>query len=170
MNQRPNSGRSCCARGAAEEGSSLVETALASSVVLALIFGILQMSLALYTYHCICEAAREGSRYSIVRGSTSCSNTPKLTNCGASADQIQTYVKSIDVPGLNSAQYMTVSTNWLNASATKPTTWSVCALGTCNAPGNLVKVQVMYELPLSIPFWRSTVLDLRSTSQMVIAQ
>jgi Flp pilus assembly protein TadG len=153
-----------------EEGSSLIETALSSSIVLVLIFGIFQMSLALYSYHSICEVAREGSRYAIVRGSTSCVNTSKLTNCNATALQIQTYVKSINVPGLNSAQYMTVSTSWLNGSATMPTTWSNCTVGICNTPGNMVKVQVGFALPLSIPFWRSTVLNLNSVSQMVIAQ
>jgi Flp pilus assembly protein TadG len=153
-----------------EEGSSLIETALSSSIVLALIFGIFQMSLALYSYHSICEVAREGSRYAIVRGSTSCINTSKLTNCNASAVEIQTYVKSINVPGLNSALYMTVSTSWLNASASVPTTWSDCTVGICNTPGNVVRVQVTFALPLSIPFWRSTILNLSSVSQMVIAQ
>jgi Flp pilus assembly protein TadG len=153
-----------------EEGSSLVETALSSSIVLALIFGILQMSLALYSYDCICEAAREGSRYAMVRGSASCTNTSNLTNCNASADQVQTYVKSLGFPGLNSAAYMHVLTIWLNASAAKPTTWVDCSPAVCNGPGNLVQVQVTYQLPLSIPFWHSTVLSLGSTSQMVIAQ
>ena len=153
-----------------EEGSSLIETALSSSIVLVLIFGIFEISLALYSYHCIGEAAREGSRYAIVRGSTSCVNTSNLTNCNATALQIQTYVKSINVPGLNSAQYMTVSTSWLNDSATMPTTWSNCTVGICNSPGNMVRVQVAFALPLSIPFWRSTVLNLSSVSQMVISQ
>ena len=153
-----------------EEGSSLIEMALSSSIVFVLIFGILQMSLALYSYHSICEVAREGSRYAIVRGSTSCTNTSKLTNCNASAAQIQTYVKSVNMAGLNSAQYMTVSTSWLDGSASMPTTWSNCTVGVCNSPGNLVRVQVTFAVPLSIPFWRSTMLNLSSVSQMVIAQ
>ena len=153
-----------------EEGSSLIEMALSSSIVFVLIFGILQMSLALYSYHSICEVAREGSRYAIVRGSTSCTNTSKLTNCNASAAQIQTYVKSVNMAGLNSAQYMTVSTSWLDGSVSMPTTWSNCTVGVCNSPGNLVRVQVTFAVPLSIPFWRSTMLNLSSVSQMVIAQ
>jgi Flp pilus assembly protein TadG len=153
-----------------EEGSSLIETALSSSIVLALIFGILQMSLALYSYDCVCEAAREGSRYAMVRGSTSCINTSKLTNCGVSADQVQAYVQSLGFPGLNSAAYMHVYTIWLGASAAKPTSWVDCSPAVCNAPGNLVQVEVTYQFPLSIPFWHSTVLSLRSTSQMAIAQ
>ena len=157
-------------RALCEEGSSLVETALASSIVLALIFGILQMSLALYSYDCICEAAREGSRYAMVRGSASCTNTSKLTNCNASVDQIQTYVRSLGFPGLNSAAYMHVYPIWLSASVAKPTTWADCSPAVCNDPGNLVQVLVTYQLPLGIPFWHSTVLSLRSTSQMVIAQ
>jgi Flp pilus assembly protein TadG len=153
-----------------EAGSSLVEMALALNVVLILTFGIFQMSLAFYTQHCISDLAREGSRYAIVRGSTSCSNTPTLTNCNASSAQIQTYVKSIRFPGVDSGQPMTVFPTWLAASATTPTTWSNCTVAPCNTPGSLASVQVTYAFPLSIPFWRSTVLNLQSTSQMVIAQ
>ncbi|HEY4380500.1 MAG TPA: TadE/TadG family type IV pilus assembly protein [Acidobacteriaceae bacterium] len=152
-----------------QEGSSLIETALASSVLLLLIFGIFQMSFALYSYHCICEVAREGSRYAIVRGSTSCTNTPTLTDCNASAAAIQTFVKSLNYPGINS-QSMTVVSGWARVNGTLPATWSDCSPAVCNTPGNMVKVQVNYQLPLSIPFWRATTFTLTSTSQMVIAQ
>jgi Flp pilus assembly protein TadG len=144
--------------------------ALSSIILLTMLFGILEMSLALYSYHYISEAAREGSRYAIVRGSTSCQNTPNLTNCGATAAQIQTYVMTLGFPGINSTQYMTVTTTWLNASATQPTTWSTCTSGTCNAPGNAVKVTVYYAFPLKIPFLPATTLNMSSTSQMVISQ
>ena len=153
-----------------EAGSSLVETALSASVLLLLVFGILEISLALYSYHCIGEAAREGSRYAMVRGSTSCVNTPRLTNCNASVAQIQAYVKGIGFSGLDSGGSMDVFPSWLSPNGTAPATWSNCTSGTCNAPGNLVKVQVTYQFPLNIPFWPGTAVTLQSTSQMVIAQ
>jgi Flp pilus assembly protein TadG len=153
-----------------EAGSGLVETALSASVVLLLIFGIFEISLALYSYHCIGEAAREGSRYAMVRGSTSCVNTPNQPACNASVGQIQAYVKGIGFSGLDSGSPMHVFPSWLTSNGTAPATWSNCTSGVCNAPGNVVKVQVTYQFPLSIPFWPGTTVTLQSTSQMVIAQ
>jgi len=151
-----------------QEGAALVETALASAVFLALLFGIIQIAFALYTYDFVSEGAREGTRYAIVRGSTSCTNTPNLTNCNATAGQIQTYVKGLGFPGISSSN-LTVTTTWCTASA-QPTTWSSCSSGTSKAPGNAVNVVVTYALPLSIPFWKSQSVNISSTSQMIIAQ
>ena len=153
-----------------EDGASLVEMALASVVVFAMLFGIIEISFALYTYDYVSDAAREGSRYAIVRGSTSCTNTPSLAGCNATATQVGTYVKNLGYPGINAALHMTVTTTWLKASAAQPTTWSVCSVGTCNAPGSLVKVQVVYAFPIGIPFWRTTTWNMASSSQMAIAQ
>ena len=157
-------------RGIREDGGSIVEFAFACAVVFGMLFGVIYFSMALYTYHYISEAAREGSRYAMVRGSTSCTNTPNLTNCNAANAQIQTYVQDLGYPGVNAASNMTVTTTWYTASTTQPTTWSLCRTGTCNAPGNIVKVQVVYSYPLSIPFYGTKTLGMTSTSQMVIAQ
>jgi Flp pilus assembly protein TadG len=152
-----------------EDGASIVEMALASAVVFAMLFGVIYFSMTLYTYHYISEAAREGSRYAMVRGSASCTNTPNLTNCNALNTQIQTYVRDLGYPGLDAANKMTVTTTWYNPSASlsSPT---VCTTGTCNAPGNIVQVQVVYTYPLSVPFYGKKTLSLTSTSEMVIAQ
>lgn len=151
-----------------EEGSSLVETAIASAVFFALLFGVIQIAFALYTYDFVSEAAREGARYAIVRGSTSCSNTPSLTNCNATPAQIQTYVRGLGFPGFTSSN-LSVTATWCTASA-PPTTWSSCTSGTSKAPGNAVNVVVTYALPLSIPFWKNQTVNISSTSQMIIAQ
>ncbi len=153
-----------------EDGASIVEMALASAVVFGMLFGVIYFSFALYTFHYTSEAAREGSRYAMVRGSTSCTNTPNLTNCNATNSQIQTYVQDLGYPGIDAANKMTVTTTWYTASASQPTTWARCSTGTCNAPGNIVKVQVTYTFPLSIPFYAKKTLNLTSTSQMVVAQ
>ena len=155
-----------------EDGRSVVEFALACAVLFGMLFGIVYFSMMLYTYHYISEAAREGSRYAIVRGSTCHANTPGLTNCGTTGitnTQLQTYVQDLGYPGIDAANRMTVNTTWYtpSASLSSPT---VCTTGTCNAPGNIVKVQVIYAFPLSIPFWSKKTLNLTSTSQMVIAQ
>lgn len=156
-------------RGRDEQGSMLVEAAISCTVVLALLFGICQMSYAMYLYHFASEAAREATRYAIVRGSTSCTNTPNLTNCNVTASELQTWVQSLGYPGVN-ASNVSVSTSWYSASGSMPTTWSACASGTCNAPGNMVAVTVTYPLTFQIPFSSSFSLNLTSTSQMVISQ
>lgn len=153
-----------------QTGSAVVEIALASVVLMGMILGMFQMFLAFYTYHYISEAAREGSRYAMVRGSTSCTNTPNLANCNATAAEVQSYVQGLGFPGIDATNAMTVSVSWLTVSTGQPATWSACSSGTCNAPGNLVKVQVRYAFPLALPFFTSNTLNLISTSQMAIAQ
>ena len=133
--------------------------------------GILEMSLALYSYDYVSDAAREGSRYAMVRGSTSCVNTPNLTNCGATSAQIQTYVQGLGFPGIDSNS-TTVTTTWLSASATQPTTWTACGTTTaCKAFGEpWLRCGWVYSFPLSIPFISPQMLSIGSTSQVVVAQ
>lgn len=156
-------------RLAQDEGANAVEMAVSCSVLFAVLFGICQMSLALYAYEFTADAAREATRYAMVRGSTSCTNTPNLTNCNATAANIQSYVQSLGFPGITSAN-VAVTTSWYTASSTTPTTWSACASGTCNAPGDLVKVVVTYPLSFTIPFTGNQAFSVSSTSQMVISQ
>lgn len=152
-----------------DDGISAVETAISCTVLFAMLFGICQISLGLYAYHVTSEAAREATRYAIVRGSTSCTNTPNLTNCNATPANLQSYVQGLGYPGVKSSS-LSVSTSWYTAASTTPTTWSACSSGTCNVPGNLVKVTVSYPMSLRIPFANSLSLNLSSTSQMVISQ
>jgi Flp pilus assembly protein TadG len=146
-----------------EEGSAMVEFAVGSTILFLLMFGAMEMCLALYSYHFVSDAAREGARYASVRGST-CAN---LTPCNATSAQIQSYLESLGYPG---ASKLTATTTWLSASSTTPTTWTSCGATQCDAPGNAVQVTVTYALPVSIPLWNSTTFNVTSTSQMVIAQ
>lgn len=154
---------------AAEEGATAVETALASLVFLAMLIGAYQALLALYTVNFVSDAAREATRYAAVRGSTSCTNTPNLTNCNATSAQIQSYIQGLGYPGIKTSK-LTVTTTWLAASSTTPTTWSSCTTGTCNAPGNMAKVVATYAFTLSVPFAPNATFNLSSTSRMVISQ
>jgi len=152
-----------------DEGSNLVEMAISSTILFAMLFGICQVSIALYVYQFTSDAARQGTRYAMVRGGTSCTNTPNLANCNATADQVKTWVRGLNSLGIDSTK-VTVTTTWCSASSTTPTTWSSCSGATSNAPGNVVKVFVSYPLALSIPFSANPSITLSSTSQMVIAQ
>lgn len=147
-----------------ESGASMVEAAVSFLFLITIMFGTLEMFLALSAYDYVSNAAREATRYAAVRGS-SCT---KLTNCGVTSTQIQIYVQNVPFPGIN-ANNVSVATTWLSSSGSTPATWTACN-NQCNTPGNAVQVVVSYPFPLSIPFVPKSTLSVSSTSQMVIAQ
>lgn len=138
-----------------------MEMALSMIILLTLLFGLIELCLALYAYHYVSDAAREGSRYAIVHGST-CSVSGN--SCTVTSGQIQTYVQNLGYPGINPSN-MTVTTTWGSYPA-----GGTCYAPGCNGPGDLVTVMAQYSFNLSIPFLKATALNLTSTSAMVISQ
>jgi len=142
-----------------------------------MLFGIVEVSIGLYTYHYLSDASRDGSRWAMVRGSLSCANTPSLATStpgytcpgGATSADISAYVKGLGY--WKNDPRMTVTATWYQPTTATPVSWSRCSTGTCDQPGYLVKVQVQYNLPLAIPWWPgSGQVALQSSSQMVISQ
>jgi len=153
-----------------EEGTAIVEMALSSIVLFAMFFGIFEASMACYSSNYVSDAARQATRWAIVRGSMCTHNSNGLLDhCNATSDDVTNYVKSLGYPGFKNSN-MSVSTDWYTPSASTPTTWTLCSSGTCNQPGYLVKVVVTYSFPLAIPFVPHRTLSLSSTSQMVVSQ
>lgn len=159
----------------AEDGATLVEFALSASILFAMVFGIIMMSLALYTYDFVGDAARMGTRYAIVRGGW-CTGFPECASGGATGAQIQSYLRGIAYPGIDpnniqvTAEWYTVS---VHTNFSPPTSLTLCATGTpgtCNVPGNAVRVTVSYPMPISIPFWRATTINMSARSQLVVSQ
>lgn len=156
-----------------EEGSQLVEFALTCGILMTFLIGLVQITLAVYAYHYISDAAREATRWAMVRGSACVG----LTGCGAGNSAIQTYVRNLGYPGITAAN-LTTTTTWytetIDATATPPTAvLASCGTtpgGGCDNPGNQVKVQVTYALPVNIPFVPHANLNITSTSAMVISQ
>ena len=153
-----------------EQGSAIVEMAIASAVFLAAVFGIIQACWALYAYNYVNEAAREATRYAIVRGGTYTGNNctaPGPATCvaqaGATGDVSQ-YVKSLAYPGIDTTK-LTVTTTWPGGVGPVCTTPCVS-----NMPGNLVQVVVSYPYSFHIPFVPSATFTMASTSQLVISQ
>ncbi len=144
-----------------EAGSAAVEMALSMFILLSVLIGVFELCLALYSYHYVSEAAREGSRYAIVHGSTC---TVSGISCTVTAAQIQTYVQNLGYPGINPSN-MVVTTTW----SAYPAGGSCVAVG-CNGPGDLVTVSAQYSFNLAIPFVNRSALSLTSTSSMVISQ
>ncbi len=141
------------------EGATLLETAISLAILLTMTFGIIEVGLALYSYNFIAEAAREGSRYAMVRGSYCTSPCTVATNAS-----VQTYVQNLGYPGLNSSN-LTATTTW-------PDTGASCtpSVTPCNNPGNNVMVNVTYSFPWNIPFIPSRTLTMTSTSEVIISQ
>ena len=142
-------------KGAGERGNALVEFAVASSATLMLMLGIVDCGRALYTYHLVADAARSGTRYAMVRGS-SCA----VAGCPATADAIQTYVRGL-APGID-PNALTVTTAWSAAPG--------CADPANQGPGCLVAVQVSYPFRVLVPVLPNFAMTMSSTSTMAIAQ
>ncbi|HYW54371.1 MAG TPA: TadE/TadG family type IV pilus assembly protein [Dongiaceae bacterium] len=137
-----------------ERGSALVEFAIASTVTLTMIFGIVDFGRALFTYHLVSNAARAASRYAIVRGSA-CT----VTGCPATSDQIQTFARGL-APGID-PNSMTVSTSWPGG---------VGCIGANNSPGCPVTVSVTYPFKFMVRLLPQFTMQMTSSSTMIIAQ
>jgi Flp pilus assembly protein TadG len=127
-------------------GATMVEFAMTATVCFGLLFGVMEMSSAVYSYHMVCTAAREGVRYAIVHSPTSANP--------ATTDQIQDYAKTY-ASGLDPAQ--------LTVTATFPADPRLVTLKDA-------KVVVTYNYPLTIPFISPVTLSLSSTSKMLVSQ
>jgi Flp pilus assembly protein TadG len=140
---------------AGERGSALVEFALVSTATLTLMLGIVDFGRALYTYHLVANAARSGTRYAMVRGST-CT----VSGCPATTDTIQTYVRGL-APGID-PNSLAVTTTWTSAGG--------CSDPANQGPGCIVAVQTSYPFRFIIPLLPDFTMTMSSTSQMVISQ
>ena len=155
---------------ARKRGSAVIEFALVSVVFLAFVFGIMDFCRAVYAYEFVTYAARSGTRWAMVRGNQ-CSLANPATWCepasgaatGATAADVQTYVQSLNLPGI-APSLITVTTTW-------PATGSGCTSSSgVNSPGCPVDVMVQYPYDSSIPFIHITTITLTAESQMVISQ
>ena len=126
-----------------------MEFAAAFTMLFMFLFAIMDLSRAAYSYHFVADAAREGTRYAMVRGS-SCTSWP--TACPAAASDIQTYLKNVPA-GIN-PQNLTVTTTWTPN----------------NNPGSLVQVQVQYSFQPIFPLVPKGALVMTSSSEVVISQ
>jgi len=100
--------------------------AVSMTALLMVIIGMMKMCVGVYCYHYTSEAAREGARWAIVRGSSSGQET--------TADAISTYVKTLGYPALTPAN-MTVTVSWAGFP-----TGVTCTPNNnpCDNPGNMV--------------------------------
>ena len=162
-----------------DDGSALVEMAVGSTVFMAFFFGIIQFCFGLYAYNYVGEAAREASRFAMVRGSTCAKDLNSTSFCspysantgttGADSNDVTTFVKNLGFPGMQKSS-VTVTTNWFTVTSTTPHSWSTCTTSPCNVPGNAVQVTVNYPVAVGIPFAGKFNIPVKSTSQMIMVQ
>jgi Flp pilus assembly protein TadG len=150
----------------------MVEFALVAIVLFTCIFGIMGCSLAFYAYHFTAYAAREATRYAMVRGSTwggiSCASVSTL-NCNATTSNVTAYVQSIVTPGISAGPMLSVVTTWPGTNL--PNSSGTCSTSTGNnSPGCLVMIQVTYSFSYLLPFLPTSPLNLKSISEVVILQ
>jgi Flp pilus assembly protein TadG len=173
----PRSLRAWKSRLRGESGSSLIETALTLVILCVVLFGIIEMSLAAYSYHYVSDAAREATRYAIVRGYDWTNSTTGALNycdtsgtyasagCIASTSDIQSYVRNLGFPGIDSNNLAVSS----GCATTPGGTFSTGITPTCIAAG-VVQVTVSYPFTFGLPGMKAFSYNLSSSSQMVISQ
>lgn len=144
--------RAAAAKLRGEQGQSLVEFALTSSILLTFIFGLIETTLAFYSFNMISEAAREATRYAMVRGS-SCT-TSANASCTVTASQVNSYVTGLGWPNLGGGT--------LTPATTFPD-------GNQN-PASRVQVTVSYVFPFHVPFVPTRSMSMSATSVAYIIQ
>jgi len=153
-----------------ETGSELVEFAFSICIVLACMFGILYVSLALYADHFVANAAKEGARYAMVRGSSwggsACTSTSAYS-CTATNTDVNNFVKSILTPGLADSD-LKVNASW---PGTTPSGSTCDTTNGDNSPYCVVEVKVSYSFASSLlPFIPEKTLAFSSTSIVPITE
>ena len=147
-------------------------------LLLTLMFGVIETSMAVYSFHFVANAAHEATRYAIVRGSswnpTTCDGTGSAgsgygsAQCQASAADIQNFVATRNFPGVNITAG-DVCVEYFSAVPSSVST-SCTSNSTPNAPGDIVQVTVTYPFTFNVPGFPAYTVSLSSTSQSVIAQ
>jgi Flp pilus assembly protein TadG len=152
-----------------ESGEVLIEFAISICVLLAMTFGIMEFSRAIYTSHFLSFAAGQATRYAVVRGSTWVGNncvSVSTQDCAVTSAEITGYVQSIAPPGMSSAA-LTTTTTWPGTTAAG----GACAESNgANSPNCVVKVVVTYPFTFVLPFMPASTLTFTATSEKAILE
>ena len=136
-------------RSCGDRGETLIEFALAGTVFFMMMFGTMELGLAVWNYNTLSSLAQDGARWAAVRGS----------ECGcaqAVSTNVQDYVRS-RVLGMSPAA-VNVTTTWPDGGSP------------ANAPGKTVQVRVDYTFAAFTRIVRTGTLSLHGIAQMKIAR
>ena len=152
-----------------DDGSELVEFAIAVYIWIATAFAIMYGSFALYTAHFVSSASDQAARYAMVRGASwkgaSCSSTASF-DCTATSTDIQNYVKGLAPPGISTSE-LTTTPNWPGKNANGD---NCDTINGTNGQNCVVQVTVSYSFAFPVPFLTKGTLPMTSTSAMTISQ
>jgi Flp pilus assembly protein TadG len=153
---------------ASDSGTNILEFSIAFSLLLLCAFGIIECSMALYTDHFVVNAAKEATRYAIVRGSSwsgDCSAYSSFS-CTATSGDVASFVDSIVPPGIDPTK-LVITTTW---PGTDPS-GNVCnTTNGDNSPTCVVEVQVSFPFNFLLPFLPTNALVLTGSSSEVIIE
>jgi Flp pilus assembly protein TadG len=172
-----------------ESGAALVEYAFVALFFLSLLFGISAFGHALYIYHALNNAAKEGTRWAAVNGYTcsddnSCNGVNGMNTNPATRGQINAYVVAHFPPSVDSAKARVIS-DFVHPAGSPPvctgqvkTTTGATVGPIENYPGCTVQVTVSYAYNFNFPLVANTTqitppclqagYCLSSTSELVI--
>jgi Flp pilus assembly protein TadG len=104
-----------------EDGSLLVETAVALLLVIPLVFWMFELCMLTYTYSVLGDAARQGIRYAIVHGSDSSLCSGPSSGCSdASGANVISRVKNFAAYSFHNLTAMTVQVSYPDGSSSPP--------------------------------------------------
>jgi Flp pilus assembly protein TadG len=146
-----------------ERGTTLLEFALVAIVLFMLIFGIIDFSRALFAYHFVANAAREGTRYASVRGADC--DPAFMNDCGAALIQHYLRTEATGI-GMDPSQ-LSVPAPLYAGSNTCP---AVGINSLMNTPGCIVVVTVTYKFSFLFPLLPVSPVNMSSTASTVITQ
>ena len=127
--------------GQSQRGQSAIEFALMIVILVVLLVGMLELTMFVYTYSVLADAAKEGVRYAIVHGASGTSpagptglpqTSASWTTCSSSdsgSDSVVSAVQHYAALSLHSTSAISVS---------------VCYPDKSNSPGSAVEVSVNY--------------------------
>lgn len=99
----------------------MIEFALSAIALFFIIFWAFELSMTMYTYVVIGEAAKEGVRYAIVHGTLSGSCSGPTTGCAdSSGANVKSVVTSYAANSLHDISAITVQANYLDSSSKAP--------------------------------------------------
>jgi Flp pilus assembly protein TadG len=109
-----------------QAGQSTVEFALTIVIVIIVLFGAIEMTLMIYTYNILADAAKEGVRYAIVHGTgTGAANCTGpggggVTCTDSTGANIQTVVSKYTSLSFHDSTAMTVTPTFPDSSSVSP--------------------------------------------------
>jgi Flp pilus assembly protein TadG len=150
-----------------ERGAAAIEFALSVLILFALIFGCIGVIMGFYTYEVVNQYARDATRYAMVHGNgckkatdgSSCTIDPANANSA-----LKTFLNHQILPGIN-GNNLVVNTTYAHGPGE-----TSCSATSCNGAGDQVTVQVTYPYLYHVPFIPQRLINMVSTSTMVISQ